>query len=152
MALGVVIVTKKSITWVTPRPIQKPRNEAMIACKKTIWKILLLLAPIALIIPNSLFFSRTLLYKVSPITTAPTKKLIATITANKQNTFTAEDLKERSVTELTALAKLAAPIATNKKKSPAYTGQGEVVNTEEEMPAPMVMPTMNWNEKEEIKS
>ena len=78
------------------------------------------------------------------------EKLIATITANKQNTFAAEDLKKRSVTELTALAKLAAPITTNKKKTPAYTGQGEVVNEDETSPEPMTMPTINWDEKKEV--
>ena len=78
------------------------------------------------------------------------EKLIATITANKQNTFTAENLKERSVTELTALAKLAAPISDGKKQAATlYTGQGEVVNAEEEMPEPMEMPTINWEEKKD---
>lgn len=77
------------------------------------------------------------------------EKLIKTITSNKQNTFTAEELLTRSVTELIALAKLAAPIGGDKKPAANnYTGQGEVVSTEEATPEPMLMPTMNFDKDE----
>jgi Uncharacterized protein conserved in bacteria (DUF2213) len=72
-------------------------------------------------------------------------KLIDTITANELNEFTKEQLEEKEIGELTALAKLAAPVIKedpNNAVRPNYFGQAPVAAGSKE--EPLLLPTMNF--------
>jgi hypothetical protein len=79
-------------------------------------------------------------------------KLIVDIMANKKNTFTKEHLAMKDMTELQALAKLAAPDpAVEPVRPPLYLGQGEtseaVTNAVKEGSKGLGLPTINFAEK-----
>lgn len=79
------------------------------------------------------------------------KKLIQTITENKRNPFTSEQLQAKGLEELKQLAQLAVVPTTPVKPSipaPMFQGMGEpaIINTQKDE-APLVMPTMNFSKK-----
>jgi hypothetical protein len=75
-------------------------------------------------------------------------KLIDTITANELNEFTKEQLEDKDISELTSLAKLAAPVIKedpNNAVRPNYFGQAPVAAGSKE--EPLTLPKMNFEKK-----
>lgn len=69
-------------------------------------------------------------------------KLIGTITANKQNVFTKEDLMARNLGELRALAKLAGGV--QEATTPNYAGMGMTANATPAGEEAMDVPVLNF--------
>ena len=83
---------------------------------------------------------------------AQKERLIETITKNKKNTFTKEQLEKKDVDELKALATLAADNEEEVKKiENNFEGQADVVENSDEDEEPMDIPTINFEEKKEEK-
>lgn len=75
------------------------------------------------------------------------QKLIATITANKNNSFTKEQLEGRPLGELKAIARLAAGDAPQENAfAPNYAGMAPVP-TGNQGEEPLALPTMNFEKK-----
>lgn len=82
---------------------------------------------------------------------AEKSRLIKAIMTNEANDFTEEHLKTMDLQMLQAIARLAVPAAEDGGKSrtiPLYIGQGEPSTTNQQMPEPLPLPTMNFGEKE----
>jgi len=73
------------------------------------------------------------------------QELINTVLANKQNTFTEENLKKKDTRELQALATLAQPVVENATIIPMYLGQNGATGGVTVEPLPL--PTMNFEKK-----
>ncbi len=76
---------------------------------------------------------------------ADKKRLINTITANDQNSYTDEQLEVKSLDELQKIAALAVNSENPAPRRPAnYGGQGETVPTGNEKEEALAVPTMNF--------
>jgi hypothetical protein len=75
---------------------------------------------------------------------AEKSRLIGVIMANKQNTFTEDFLKLKTVEELRGIAQIAAPIRTENEQPAMFLGQEEVAN-QGALPEPLLLPQMKFN-------
>ena len=81
-------------------------------------------------------------------------KVIAFITENERCTFTKEQLEAKELSELKTLAELAANTEERKEVLGTlnnYSGQAEVVISDDDDEEPMVQPKVNWAEEAEKK-
>ncbi len=86
--------------------------------------------------------------------TAEKDKVIAFITENERCTFTKEQLEAKELSELKTLAALAANTEERKTSLESlndYSGQAEVVNSDDDDEEPMEQPKVNWAEEAEKK-
>ncbi len=86
--------------------------------------------------------------------TSEKAKVIAFIIDNERCIFTKEQLEAKDLLELKTLATLAANTEERKETLESlnnYSGQAEVVNSEEEDEESMIQPTVNWAEEAKLK-
>ncbi len=86
--------------------------------------------------------------------TSEKAKVIAFIIENERCAFTKEQLEAKDLSELKTLAALSANTEERKETLESlnnYSGQAEVVSSEDEEEEPMEQPTVNWAEEAKLK-